>query len=161
MGSGHTAIQPSGGGESLVAVSCASATSCTAVGSTDFAEGGGGVPIYATESSGEWSSTELLNGSNDPLLSVDCTSATDCTAAGWSGIRVEAAGVWRDPIALPITPAGVSCVSATACTAVGDLGAVKEFAGTWGAATGFSTPDGSGGGFNSVSCSSANNCTAV
>jgi hypothetical protein len=115
--------------------------------------------------------------------SVSCTSAMDCTAVGGGSIyamyATESGGVWG-PVTFVTTPTGagdftsVSCSSATDCTAVGDDETcdcqygffvpnapiyASEVGGTWGAAAEVVAPYGSI--FNGVSCTSAEDCTAV
>jgi hypothetical protein len=116
---------------SLSAVSCTSATACTAVG---YYNAGGNTDLTLVE---RWNGTVwAIQPSPSPaavsyLLGVSCTSATACTAVGayqqipalltlaerWNGTR------WA--VQPTPTPAGygtlsaVSCASATACTAVG------------------------------------------
>jgi hypothetical protein len=128
----------------LDAVSCASATSCTAVGVFSG-------PSYLALLAEHWNGSTWAiqdapnpNGANpDPestsmLNGVSCSSATSCTAVGFSDAAV---GIVEHPLAehwngsawtiqTAPDPAGtnqnplnaVSCVSSTACTAVGFAG---------------------------------------
>lgn len=102
----------------LVAVSCPSATACTAVGEhpqqTSLAERWNGAT---------WALQRTPSGA--PLNAVSCPSATACTALGGSlGALAWNGATWVSQ-SVPIPRAngsglnGVSCTSATACTAVG------------------------------------------
>lgn len=66
------------GGQSL-AVSCASATTCTAVGSA------GDLPLVQTLAGGVWTATSAplpAEATGGTLYGVSCVSTTDCTASG-------------------------------------------------------------------------------
>lgn len=163
----------------LNGVSCTSATNCTAVGGS----------YYATESDGNWSALTQVpafigDQTNITLSSVSCTSATDCTAVGWDNnlqpsFLTESDGAWGTPTEISGLAGGngallsVSCTSATDCTAVGYYVTVNgngaydqsfyatESGGTWGSATDISFGGDGSLNLNSVSCTSATNCTAV
>ncbi len=174
----------------LTAVSCASATACTAVGYA-YEHPSSGLPVALAEAwnGARWSvqpTPKLAGSAFSGFTSVSCTSATACTAVGdsngnplaerWNGTD------WSvQALSYPRTDApallGVSCISATACTAVGDYyGAgrlYRTLAFAWNG-TGWSiqatpNPKGAGGGGNvnngsrlmSVSCVSVTACTAV
>ena len=137
---------PSGADESdLEAVSCGSATSCTAVGVLSG-------PSYLVVLAEHWNGSTWTiqdapnpNGANpDPdstsmLNAVSCSSAASCTAVGFSDASVgdvehPLAEHWNgstwtiqtapDPAGTNQNPLNaVSCVSSTACTAVGFAGA--------------------------------------
>jgi pentapeptide repeat protein/Big-like domain-containing protein len=125
---------------SLPSVSCASAGTCTAVGSyTDSS--GHGQGLLVTEASGSWTGVEAALPANalpNPeasLSSVSCASAGSCTAAGsydapgQQGLLLtETSGSWTAAeAALPANAnsqpqaslSSVSCASAGNCTAVG------------------------------------------
>ena len=169
-------------------VSCESATSCEAVGWSNFADGDPDEPNYtlaALWNGTTWTVQSTLNassptdGEND-LSSVSCTGTSYCAAVGWTlngeGTQVPAtlAEVWNGTSwAIQSTPelsgttslSGVSCTSTTACTAVGtaDGQALLE---TWNGTswTQQSTPYPSGATASSlsgVSCTSATSCSAV
>jgi hypothetical protein len=115
------------------AVSCVSATACTAVGT--YAGGTGG-PIIERWKGRRWSIQQADKFSSDDLSSVSCGSAQSCMAVGsatscggggcvtdtevqrWKGKRWSLESVER-PYAADVSLSGVSCSSATACTAVG------------------------------------------
>jgi hypothetical protein len=142
----------------LSAVSCTSATECTAVGTStagSFAE--------------QWDGNRLAMHalpSGYAVHAVSCTSPTACTAVGysagvpsalierWNGRR------WAIQASPPEVAAGlnaVSCASETSCTAVGFY-AIEQWNGTsWTAAKLPST----GGNLFDVSCTSPTACTAV
>ena len=170
------------------AVSCASPTACTAVGS--FTDSTGRIVPLAERLDGtSWSVQSVPNpaGAGYSLLSgVSCTSATACTAVGSSSASFNSDGVtlaerWDGTSwSIQATPNpegangsalnGVSCTSATACIAVGSIAnssfrnvaLAESWNGTsWSIQT---TPQPSGAigsNFNGVSCISGTACTAV
>jgi outer membrane protein OmpA-like peptidoglycan-associated protein len=164
------------------AVSCATATQCTAVGFDPV----NNEPFYATESSGTWSDVVEIDSNfgmpgapADVLTSIDCVDVMDCSAVGYEvtsstyyPISIsEIGGVWS-PLDMTSTPnsesvfTGVSCWSVGNCTAVG--GGVfgegpiyeSEIDGTW--EGGLDMPSSLPGVFlTSVSCPDALDCTAT
>ena len=167
----------------LSGVSCAAATSCTAVGS------------YEDSSFNQLSLAESWNGTSwtiqsapspsgySVLSAVSCTAAGACTAVGTSGTSpaVTLAERWDGTswtVQTTPTPAGastsaltgVSCTGASACTAIGhyndnsnnQVTLAESWDGTsW---TIQSTPNVSGATFNSLvglSCTAVTACTAV
>jgi hypothetical protein len=162
----------------LNAVSCASATACTAVG-TDTT-GDGALPLAARWNGTAWTESDLPlpAGKTDGLLSsVSCPTATSCVAVGTASNaanQAEAfAEVWNGSAwtahvitaTTGSTVSGVSCVSATSCVAVGRASssslAVKWNGTTW---TTVKTADPVGSTdatLNGVSCTSAAHCVAV
>ena len=149
------AIQPSPNVTSswstfLAAVSCTSATQCSAVGGYSF---GSGFSLAEGWNGSEWTiqSTPSPNG-NATLESVSCTSSTSCTAVGSTRVSATDPGsralaerwsgsTWSR-LEIPEYPApegwwhesklrSVSCVNATDCTAVGTgiQGQQGQFAG--------------------------------
>jgi hypothetical protein len=173
----------------LDAVSCMSATACTAVG--DYFDNGVG-PFTLIES---WNgSTWSIVPSPTPaglatgyvnLYGVSCTSATACMAVGnyfpTTGVVHTLAESWNGSkwsiVPSPIhnldssTLAGVSCVSATSCTAVGSYepstGESQTLIESWNGSTWSIVPSPSpdpklpNGILAGVSCVSAMSCTAV
>jgi hypothetical protein len=114
----------------LLAISCTSATSCTATG--DALHGTSDVvPLIEAFNSPNWTlqSVDPSAGAVDTYLAaVSCPAATACTAVGdssetllsefWNGTR------WKPVLTSPLaqtsnTLAAVSCPRATACTEVG------------------------------------------
>lgn len=115
-------------------VSCASATSCTAVGV--YTTGSGISRTLAEHWNGsKWAIQATPSGPTDAeLTGVSCISATSCTAAGFystsSGTLLTLAEHWNGTtwsIQAALNPSGspdaqlegISCTSATSCTAAG------------------------------------------
>jgi hypothetical protein len=101
-----------GVGNGLDAVSCTSATACTAVGSQ----------IYRWNGS-RWSMQSAPIGTQS-LFGVSCTSTTACTAVGsriytWNGRAWASQAIPRPARAANVTLGGVSCISPQSCVAVG------------------------------------------
>jgi hypothetical protein len=166
-------------------VSCYNALNCTIAGT------GTGIgeeePAEITEYNGVWEAAQLLpappGGSENtgPFTSVSCSGIEYCTAVGADGGSVgyeplystETNGLWSTPSTL--TPGGwllgVSCTAPGDCTAVGRYGGgvfvgatyVPDYStqtdGVWGPLTEIANLG--QGQFNSVSCASVGNCTAV
>ena len=171
----------------LWAVSCASATACTAVG--DYINSAGARVTLAERWNGtSWSVQATPNpaGTTDVSLSaVSCPSATACTAAGdytdSAGTDLTLAESWNGTTwSVQATPnpagaqgsslSGISCPSATACTAAGSytnsagnqLMLAERWNGTSWSVQATPNPAGStGSSLSGVSCSSATACTAV
>jgi hypothetical protein len=163
----------------LNGVSCASGTSCMAVG---LSSGHGAQSTLAERWNGhDWVIQRTPNLSfypNGELFAISCTSSASCMAVGYgmdneSGvIYVPLAERWNGTIWTIERPPshggggileGVSCMSEDACTAVGhsDPGALAEFwnGSNWTiqhAHSPASDPD-----LLAVSCSSATSCIAV
>ena len=117
----------------LNGVSCASATSCVAVGSADATSQ---VTLIETWDGASWSiasSPDTSPTRNDTLASVSCSSAVSCVAVGASNsdfVDITLIEVWDgsswsispNPVGLTTNgnhTLGVSCTSPTACIAVG------------------------------------------
>jgi hypothetical protein len=167
---------PPGSTASLLgAVSCPSATSCTAVGEY-FAGGGTELTLAEHWNGSAWviQSTPNPAGSTLSLLrGVSCTSARACVAVGTevtAGRILPLAERWNGSSwsLIPPAPGGplaaVSCSSASACTAVGGLG--SPLAERWNGSTWTTQPIASLSGatsttLNGVSCPSATSCLAV
>ena len=165
----------------LDGVSCATATSCVAV-------GGSGFSALAEQWNGtawtiESPPNPALSG-NTVLAAVSCTTATSCTAVGnyldtSTGTPMTLAEQWNGSAwAIQATPnpsvggvlSSVSCTTATACIAVGQTDASppesngSTLAEQWNGSawTIQTTPNPPGGGsLLSVSCTTATACTAV
>ena len=174
----------------LYAVSCPSATACTAVG---FYANNAGVDKTLAESwnGTKWSVLTTPNAgpasSYNELSGVSCVSAAACTAVGTAdnnaGVPKTLAESWNGtkwsmvttPNAGPVSSYnelyGVSCHSAAACTAVGEYannaGVDKTLAESWNGTkwSAVATPNaGPVSNFSEligVSCHSAAACTAV
>ena len=128
-------VNPKNSDSYLNGVSCASATSCMAVGVSYGATGPGGTLVERWNGS-SWSNVASPNpaGSGDAYLNgVRCASATNCVAVGAYAAASDSTLVQRwngsswAVVASP-NPAGstgsylnaVSCAPATSCKAVGD-----------------------------------------
>ena len=177
---------PAGAAYSILKdVSCASASTCIAVG--DDSSGTVGVARSGTR----WSVLSTVNpptAESSQLDSVSCRSATACTAVGWyeqivgSALRAfSLAETWNGKTwSIQPTPnvgggastylTGVSCTSATACTAAGhsakgNNGISRPLAEAWNGKTWSiqATPRLSSADafFAGVSCTSAVACTAA
>lgn len=170
----------------LEAVSCISATSCTAVGQLNTG-------TFTTPAE-HWDGTTWTIqptpspvGSPQPTtLGVSCTSAMTCNAV-WSytnsaGVQLPVAEGWDgtawtiESVPVPSTAQsssliGLSCTSATACIAVGGYsvksgggpGSLRPLAERWNGTswTIQAPPNPSGASFSGVSCASATACTAA
>lgn len=176
-------------GSQLNGVSCTLASACTAVGFYNRAPFGPEAPLAEAWNGSRWSIQAIPSpaGALDSGLgAVSCTSASACTAVGgysnsshatlafavrWDGTRWT---VQATPSPNPGTTfamlSGVSCTSASACTAVGaydnSAGTTLAFAEHWDGTswTIQATPSpvlATHSFLRSVSCTSANACTAV
>ena len=160
---GMSGISPNDGADQMLALSCASAGECSAVGDGDR-------PFVVSETNGIWGSAEQVPGlaaldpaSESSLTSVSCGSLGNCAAGGsypdaashlpLAFVVNEVDGTWGTVHPIPRLPglnkdaSGVitvlSCVSAGTCSAVGTYStptanggavyAVDESNGTWGA----------------------------
>jgi len=164
----------------LIGVSCASSTSCTAVG--DFTSGSGVVVTLAEHGDGgKWAiqpTPNPLGARLSALISVSCSSPSACTAVGqavsnqgasrplaerWNGTQ------WRiqatpNPSAGGGALFGVACTSPSACAAVGasNSGTLAErWNGTKWRIVPSPSPSAGGGALFGVACTSPSACTAV
>ncbi len=189
----QTTPNPSGGegsGGKLLAVSCPSATSCTAVGSRTSS----GTQTFSERWNGtSWSIVSVPKpaGSVEGRLEdVSCATTSACMAVGWfkestniatprKGLSVSWNGsAWSTvATAVPggaengVTLTGISCTAANACTAVGRTGGVSPafpsestLAEVWnGSAWAVQTTVNplTYSGLSAVSCTSSSACTAV
>jgi hypothetical protein len=181
-------VTPSPGNEGVpfAAVSCGSATSCTAVGYYDFGAVGFTPDTLAEHWNGRrWTiqSLPLAGNPGGALSAVSCRSRVACTAAGYyDGTSDEDPGT--APLAMrwdgsswtaEPTPGdagqndtsgltGVSCATASTCTAVGESVYGGPLAMRWDGTkwrTQKVVGDFSLLGFNGVSCPSATACIAI
>ncbi|HEY3735569.1 MAG TPA: hypothetical protein VGL63_16795 [Streptosporangiaceae bacterium] len=165
---------------SLAAVSCTSATSCMAVGSSDNSTSG-----YLSEqrSGATWTVRSMPSPGGGALTAISCTSASACTAVGdyfngadtltlamrWNGTSWVVQATPNPAGATTSSLNGISCTSATACTAVGSTyngTTTTTLAEAWNGSswTIQTTANASGEAtnqLNDVSCQSASACTAV
>ena len=177
---------PGIGGVPLAAVSCGSATSCTAVGYYDFGALGFTSNTLAEHWNGRrWAVASLPSPGalGGDLSAVSCPSRSICTAAGYyNGTSDEGPGT--APLAMRLgsggwavepTPGhadenvtsgatGVSCPTVSTCTAVGENAGGGPLAMRWdGLKWRTQTAADEFGllGFNGVSCTSATACIAI
>jgi hypothetical protein len=162
---------------SLTGVSCASATSCTAIGATDGTSTG----TFAEQWNGaSWTVTSTVGpagASDDALTGISCSAAARCMAVGNydDGTQdLPMAELWNGSAwSLRPMPAGlnafvisaVSCPAAASCTVVGitttKYTAVVEVwnGSTW--TTQATAAPARRNALRAVSCTSAGSCTAV
>jgi hypothetical protein len=164
----------------LAGVSCASSSSCTAVG--DYTKRLGTTVTLAERWTGtRWSAQSTPSPEGAPssaLNAVACPSSSACVAVGSavtrSGTVITLAERWDGTKwsiqATPNPPAGggilfgVSCSSASACTAVGASNAgifAERWNGTKWLIQPAPNPPSGGGVLFGVACTSAVSCTAV
>lgn len=161
----------------LSAVSCSSATACTAVG--QYNDSSGYKTLVESWNGTTWSIQSNPNPEGIESSSFDgvsCTSATACTAVGWYRreenltILVERWNgtewsIQSTPNASGDALSAVFCMSATSCIAVGNSEG-RAIAASWNGSewsiqktvTPMGTEETS---LNGVSCTSASSCTAV
>jgi hypothetical protein len=166
-------------GSAFTAVSCTTATSCTAVGTYDPAEQE--EPFAESWNGSGWTLQSMpgaTGGYPAYVGALSCTSAASCIAVGWydnpNDAQVGLAEHWNGstwtishPGGLNSEMNGVSCSSATSCITVGrhGLGAsTGTYAAHWngshwqGQKTAAPT---TGKQFAAISCTTASICTAV
>lgn len=170
-------------GAGLTSVSCASAVSCTAVGS--YYSSGVTMPLAEHWNGVTWSvqPTTRPAGANAAILTaVSCVSPTNCTAVGdyttvngtyamaerWQGSGWVMQPMPNPPGAKHTMLPGLVCTTSTACTAVGhylnDVVTDATLAEFWDGTswTIQSTPSpGPASELTGESCTAANACTAV
>ncbi len=179
---------PVPGSATLAGVSCASAASCTAVGSEFTTATTSREPLAERWDGRSWSAQQIPNpvfaGQGSELAAVSCTSRAACTAVGERGSLPFAtlAERWdgrRWAVQPTVNPpgddkplVGVACTSAASCTAVGyhilSRGLGLTLAEHWNGARWArqhtpgppAVPAGAGS-LTAVGCSSAAACTAV
>jgi hypothetical protein len=182
-----TPIPPATVSSSLSAVSCSSATACTAVGSyVTNLEDGPGTTLAESWNGKRWAIEPTPNPNGEPkygaLSGVSCTSATACTAVGeprpdyrldpvtlaesWNGTRWSIEPTPNPDAGYYNSLAAVSCTSASACTAVGSYGLDRTLGEAWNGKRWSieTTPNGTTAlvsQLTAVSCTSAKACTAV
>jgi hypothetical protein len=178
----QTPSRPGGLGSFLTGVSCSSAAACTAVGDHAISDLGQ-QPIAERWDGRRWIADPVPSpqgGAESYLSGVSCTSADACVAVGghlvglhdhglierWNGRRWSIEAVLRMTSGL----ADVSCVTPRACMAVGDAtdasGSGQPLAGKWNGRrwTPLAVPvppSGARGSLFSVSCTTADRCTAA
>jgi hypothetical protein len=171
----------------LYGVSCVTATSCVAVGSTDSGDASTNRPLILTLTNGAWSLTAgpSVGSQSGVLQAVSCSAPAACIATGyqatpvalktlvlsrtgatWSIMPSPGSGEWNRSSG-PWGLTGVSCGSAAACVAVGQIMGTGPIINVmsdrrW---TSESTPsvgaDNRASGLSAVSCGSSSSCVAV
>ena len=178
QGSTHTVLR---------AVSCTSATACTAVGWYEKGGSGNNLPLAESWNGTTWSlrSAPAPAGTTSSALdSVSCTSATACTAVGGGNVTSTSiqplAEVWNGTAwSIQATAGlgagsayftGIACPSAGVCRAVGVQGALplaeqrtKGAGGqpAWSVEPVANPPGSSATSLQGVSCTSVTACTAA
>jgi hypothetical protein len=166
-------LAPSSG--TLSSVSCATRTSCMAVGEVDVSS-----PLAEQWDGSSWTIRPTPGGSlGGPLLSVSCPTATACIAVGGQGTPVadswNGTGWTAQAVPLPAGSNGgqlssVSCTSATDCIAVGywltNTGPAQTLAEHWDGTTWTIEPTPNPNNpvdsyLSGVSCTTPTSCTAV
>ncbi len=168
----------------LGGISCASPTSCVAVG--DYFNGTANQTLVETFDGSTWSIASSPNTStsqSNVLTGVSCTSPTSCVAVGTSRngtanqtlVETFDGSTWS-VASSPNTSTsqlnvlnGVSCTSATSCVAVGDFfngianqTLVETYNGSsWSITASPSSSTSRQNDLNGVSCTSATTCVAV
>jgi hypothetical protein len=180
----------SGAGDtSLGGVSCPSAASCMAVGTSVTVSASS---VTAKTLIERWNGTSWTivpspsptgSSSLDRLSGVSCPSSSDCTAVGYAltigttSIAIESLAehwngtAWTTTASPNVTSTetllnGVSCPSVNNCTAVGDnatgTAVVEQWNGTsWAAVTTANPPGGTSAELSGVSCPNPASCYAV
>jgi hypothetical protein len=162
----------------LAAISCATATDCSTVGSIAYGEFTPRNLGFGLDEGDEWYVTES-GGLGGVLRGVACTSATKCVAVGqfgqWSGSALDV-GWTLDATDWSVAPTpelslpslnSVSCSAAEECTAVGSQDDQSETLAErwdgedWTVQSMPSQPDASQVRLHSVSCPSSTSCIAV
>jgi hypothetical protein len=170
----------------LDAVSCVSASACTAVGVTNV-DGATGTRVDVWDGT-SWSVVSSPNVGNDlnQLNGVSCVTVSACTAVGfWANRSTKGPGAFKtlverwdgtswsvvsspNPSTVDSRFWGVSCVSVSACTAVGSYtksSGSRTLVENWngrGWSTKFSPNVGTLGSFSfGVSCTTSISCTSV
>jgi hypothetical protein len=176
----HTPNPAGAGGSSFAAVSCTSATACTAAGSWNPSHGRVQFTLAERWNGRAWAVTPTRNPAGpafSSLSGLSCVSARVCTAVGssigrrvqvsvtlaegWNGTRWATERTANKAEVVYTTLAGVSCLSASACIAVGTA-AGTPLSEVWnGTAWAIRLPPRTGGALSGVSCMSATACVAV
>jgi hypothetical protein len=170
----------------LNAVTCPSATTCTAVG-TDYTTTNGSNTVVEVLNTGTWSvipSPDVSGAVNNALNGVACRSTGQCIAVGnsvttspdvqtlieqWSGTGWSIDASPNVAGALQTTLTSVSCPASSFCVAVGyslsDAGTVpvvEQWNGiSWSLSTPDSPPGSSDNELTGVACPSRGDCVAV
>jgi photosystem II stability/assembly factor-like uncharacterized protein len=163
--SGWTFQNPSPHANTLLSVSCPTATTCYAAGyaGVSIAPSGGypGGAVYVTTDSGaHWAL--YAQYTSTPLWGISCPDASHCMTVGPQGLAFFTTGnsIWSGQrvAGLPFL-LSVNCPSVTTCVAVGVGGTIirtTDFGANWTAAASPTTSD-----LYGVTCAGATTCMAV
>ncbi len=158
-------------GSDLQAVSCVSASSCTAVGS-----GSDGATLIESWNGSTWSAVSSPDGgpTTNLLYGVSCSAADSCMAVGYylTSVKNTLAESWNGSTWSVVSSpdsgtegsvlTGVTCLSASSCTAVGSNVDGTTLIETWdGSSWSVVTSPDQDGTLAGVSCMSASFCIAV
>ena len=153
--------------EALFGISCASATTCEAVG--DDTSAGAGAILGTTNGGTTWTRQPVPSGVGD-LKGISCVSATTCEAVGWDTLdagvilgTIDGGTTWSSqPVPSGVGGlGGISCASATTCEAVGAGSTAGVILGTTNGGTTWSLQPVPFGAYYGISCVSATTCEAV
>jgi hypothetical protein len=157
----------------LSAVSCRSATFCTAIGATNAAL------VIERWNGSTWTVTNSIAGNSKDLESISCPTTTSCTAVGrsddgttfirqWNGSTWSTVPSPNPSGALSSDLFDVSCSSATNCAAVGffvtgpeDQPLIERWNGTVWSLESSPYADGQSISLNGVSCPSVTSCVVI
>ena len=130
-------LNPDGSPDSgLIAVSCASRSSCLAVGGAGDSVGNPTGTLVERWDGTSWTIVQTPSnpgGTNSSLSGVACPSSTDCTIVGlgfppdgpvtlaerWNGTTLSIHSTPRIPGAYDLAPPGVACPTLSTCSTVG------------------------------------------
>jgi hypothetical protein len=151
----------------LLEVSCASASSCIAVGRISR---GQNFPAVARWDGTAWSYETPpypADAKSGELRAVSCTSTTNCVAVGsfFNPLRQPAAVKWDGRgwafVEMPVVSEDISCTSESYCVAVGESVAATWNGASWSTQTVSAPEGGSSPRLTSVACLSEVTCMAV
>ncbi|MGO8870671.1 MAG: hypothetical protein ACLQPH_04580 [Acidimicrobiales bacterium] len=137
-----------------IAVSCATATDCVAVGQDSAI-------ITTTDGGAVWNPGTLPGiDAGAELEAVSCRAADDCVTVGDDGavFTTDGGSSWSTGSGVDTSSGltAVSCASTVDCVAVGEVSAATDGGSTWSA-----LPAPAGVFFESISCPSTSECVAV
>ncbi len=154
----------------LWGVSCTSATSCLAVGSTNKTLGSALSPLVQKWDGSKWTivSAPTPPGGSGSLQSVSCPAANFCMASGAGGENLAFAASWdgvgwkAQGSGLPNGLRSISCATQSSCELVGSLTKGQHWNGSsWTTQDLAAVPGGENFDGRRVSCPGPSLCTAV
>jgi hypothetical protein len=161
------------GGDQLLAVSCPTASACTAVGNYYDTAAKQYRALASVWNGTKWSNELPANGlGGTELDAVSCPTTASCTAVGegnpasggYQFAESSSGTRWTGTLTKIVTLGeltGVSCTATTSCVAVGDDHAGKALAQSWNGTSWTLTEVDSTGPESAVSCVSASACSVV